>query len=69
LSGRFVDFFAAAATTSYVCSTLIPVIPALSFFADERRELAGQRPSAERLKSTLSILAVTPCERMTKGVE
>ena len=31
--------------------------------------LAGQRPSAERLKSTLRSLAVTPCGRMTKGVE
>jgi hypothetical protein len=32
LSGRFVDFFSAAAMTSYVCSTLTPVIPDLSFF-------------------------------------
>ncbi len=31
LSGRFVDFFAAAAMTSYVCSTLTPVIADLSF--------------------------------------
>jgi hypothetical protein len=35
----------------------------------DRLLMAGQRPSAERLKSTLSSLAVTPCERMTKGVE
>ena len=40
-SGRFVDFFAAATTTSYVCSTLTPVIPDSSFFANERRELAA----------------------------
>jgi hypothetical protein len=40
LSGRFVDFLAAAATTNNVCSTLTPVIPHLSFFPHERRELA-----------------------------
>jgi hypothetical protein len=41
LSGRFVDFFAAAATTIYVCSILTPVIPGLSFFAHERPQMAN----------------------------
>jgi hypothetical protein len=52
LSGRFADFFAAAATRSYVCSTWTPVIADLSFFAHERLELAGLRPSGSAVATS-----------------
>jgi hypothetical protein len=51
LSARFVDFFTAVATTSYVCCALTPVIPEVSFLGHEWPKVAY---SVEKLLKTWS---------------
>jgi len=62
---RFGDFLAALAASSYVCCTLTPVIPGVSFLGYEWRELAELRHASSAQTPSIG----PPCNRASGSGE